>query len=57
MRTNIKCSSYRGPPKQSVKEKDKKTLGVKPNLGIRLTIPILEHVMARLINSIDEILW
>ena len=32
-------------------------MGVKPNLGVRLTIPILEQVMARLINSVDEILW
>ena len=32
-------------------------MGVKPNLGVRLTIPIVEQVMGRLINSIDEILW
>ena len=58
MRTNIKCFSYRGPPpKQRVREKDQKTVGVKPNIGVRLTIPILGQAMARLINSIDEILW
>ena len=44
-------------PKQRVREKDQKTVGVKPNIGVRLTIPILGQAMARLINSIDEILW
>ena len=55
MRTNIECSSYRGPPNRVSKKRTRK-LGVKPNLGVRLTIPILEQVMARLIKYIDEIL-